>query len=127
MKQREKEEGNRLLYVAMTRAEEQLAMSYTMTGKKPQNWAAIVAERLPVRSADEPPPRPKPRALAEVAASTELLPLPTLTAQYDSQATVTSIAMFHDCPRRYYLSRYCGAGSQPAPASQAAPFSQSAE
>ena len=31
-----------------------------------------------------------------------------LDAQHDSQANVTSIAMFADCPRRYYLSRYLG-------------------
>src|SRR5207253_468423 len=27
-------------------------------------------------------------------------------AQYDSNATVTSIAMFATCPRRFYLERY---------------------
>ena len=50
LKQREKEEGNRLLYVAMTRAEEHLVLSFSTNGKKPQNWAAIVADRLPVRA-----------------------------------------------------------------------------
>ena len=55
LKQREKEEGHRLLYVAMTRAEEHLVMSFSTNGKKPQNWAALVADRLPVRSVDQPP------------------------------------------------------------------------
>src|ERR1039458_1106766 len=37
LKQREKEEGHRLLYVAMTRAEEHLVLSFSTNGKKPQN------------------------------------------------------------------------------------------
>ena len=120
LKQREKEEGNRLLYVAMTRAEEHLVLSFSTNGKKPQNWAAVVAERLGARSVNEPPPRPAPRERDAPAASVQLLQRPVLTEQHDSQANVTSIAMFTDCPRRYYLSRYLGfeatggAGGQPA-------------
>lgn len=124
LKQREKEEGNRLLYVAMTRAEEHLVMSYS--GKKPQNWAAVVAERLPVRTVTESPQRPAPRKSDEPDVSIQFLQRPILTGQHDSQANVTSIAMFADCPRRYYLSRYLGfnltggAGMQPAADSHAA-------
>jgi len=125
LKQREKEEGNRLLYVAMTRAEEHLVLSFSTNGKKPQNWAAIVAERLRVRSVTTPPDRPAPRARDEAAVSVQFRQRPALAEQHDSQANVTSIAMFADCPRRYYLSRYLGfdsgAGSKPAAASQAAP------
>ena len=123
LKQREKEEGNRLLYVAMTRAEEHLVLSFSTNGKKPQNWAAIVADRLPVRSVTAPPDRPAPRESAEAPVPALYLQRPVLTGQHDAQANVTSIAMFADCPRRYYLSRYLGfsgAGSQPAAASQAA-------
>jgi ATP-dependent exoDNAse (exonuclease V) beta subunit len=123
LKQREKEEGNRLLYVAMTRAEEHLVLSFSTNGKKPQNWAAIVAERLPVRCVTAPPDRPAPRESAEAPVPVLYLQRPVLTGQHDAQANVTSIAMFADCPRRYYLSRYLGfsgAGSQPAAASQAA-------
>ncbi len=123
LKQREKEEGNRLLYVAMTRAEEHLVLSFSTNGKKPQNWAAMVAERLPVRSVTAPPDRPTPRESDEAPVPAQYLQRPVLTDQHDAQANVTSIAMFADCPRRYYLSRYLGfsgAGSQPAAASQAA-------
>ena len=123
LKQREKEEGNRLLYVAMTRAEEHLVLSFSTNGKKPQNWAAIVADRLPVRSVTAPPDRPAPRESDEAPVPAQYLQRPVLTEQHDAQANVTSIAMFADCPRRYYLSRYLGfsgAGSQPAAASQAA-------
>ena len=56
----------------------------------------------------------------------QILQPPPLTGQHDAQATVTSIALFADCPRRYYLSRYlgfenCGSVPGPAAASQAAP------
>ena len=37
-KRREEEESNRLLYVAMTRAEEHLVLSFSATGRKPANW-----------------------------------------------------------------------------------------
>ena len=107
LKRREEEEGNRLLYVAITRAEEHLVMSFAAE-KKPQNWAKIVAERLPARSVTEAPPR-TPRQVSEnTAGRVELLDRPPLAEQHDAQATVTSIAMFTDCPRRYYLSRYLG-------------------
>ena len=45
LRRREKEESNRLLYVAMTRAEEHLILSYSVTDrKKPSNWAKLVEE-----------------------------------------------------------------------------------
>ena len=108
LKQREKEEGHRLLYVAMTRAEERLVLSFSTSGKKPQNWAALVSDRLPVRALAEAPARAARREVSEADASVQWLPRPGLTDQHDSQATVTSVAMFADCPRRYYLSRYLG-------------------
>jgi CRISPR/Cas system-associated exonuclease Cas4 (RecB family) len=37
-----------------------------------------------------------------------LIAPPRITGQYDSSASVTSVALFADCPRRYYLSRYLG-------------------
>jgi len=108
LKQREKEESNRLLYVAMTRAEEHLVLSFSTNGKKPQNWAAVVAERLPVRTVSESAQRPAPRKRNQDAVPAQFLERPVPTEQYDSQANATSIAMFADCPRRYYLSRYLG-------------------
>jgi ATP-dependent exoDNAse (exonuclease V) beta subunit len=113
LKQREKGEGHRLLYVAMTRAAEHLVLSFSTNGKKPQNWAAVVAERLEVRCVNEPPQRPAPRERHEETVSAQFLDRPVLTGQHDSQANVTSIAMFADCPRRYYLSRYLGFDAMP--------------
>jgi len=112
-KQSEKEESQRLLYVAMTRAEEHLVLSFSTNGKKPQNWAAVVSDCLPVQTVAEPPQRPAARESAVAAESPQALPRPHLTDQYDSQANITSIAMFADCPRRYYLSRYLGFEAMP--------------
>jgi len=44
--ERELHESNRLLYVAMTRAEKRLFLSFSGSGRKPQNWAAVVAASL---------------------------------------------------------------------------------
>jgi len=38
----------------------------------------------------------------------ETVAAPAVSGQHDSTASVTSIALFADCPRRYYLSRYLG-------------------
>ena len=137
LKQREKEEGHRLLYVAMTRAEEHLVLSLSSAGKKPQNWAAVLTEslqldletprdqvitvtaprgqRVPVRvlCVNAPPERPARRGRDEEVPPATVLARPVLREQHDSQANVTSIAMFVECPRRYFLSRYLGFESAP--------------
>jgi CRISPR/Cas system-associated exonuclease Cas4 (RecB family) len=42
--------------------------------------------------------------------------LPAVRGQYDSAASVTSVALFAECPRRYYLARYLGFdGERPRP------------
>ena len=136
LKQRENEEGHRLLYVAMTRAQEHLVLSLSSTQRKPQNWAAVLAASLHldletprdeivtitapggervavrVRSIAAPPDPPPPRQRDDVAISAQFVQRPALDGQHDSQATVTSIAMFAECPRRYYLSRYLGFDAQ---------------
>ena len=43
---REEEESSRLLYVAMTRAEHHLVLSFSATGRKPANWDKLV-DRAP--------------------------------------------------------------------------------
>jgi CRISPR/Cas system-associated exonuclease Cas4 (RecB family) len=72
-----------------------------------------------VQSVTALPDRPAPRERDEPAVSVQWLQRPVLTEQHDSQANVTSIAMFADCPRRYYLSRYLGFEAMPR-ASEAA-------
>ncbi len=44
--EREEQESNRLLYVAMTRAEQHLVLSFSTGGRKPANWAKRVVDGL---------------------------------------------------------------------------------
>jgi ATP-dependent exoDNAse (exonuclease V) beta subunit len=128
---REEAESNRLLYVAMTRAEEHLVLS--CSGKL-TNWAGYLEsswrlaleeprdgpreERISapdgssfavrVLCTDRPPAPTAQLSLALEFEAPERVAAPPVSGQYDSTASVTSIALFADCPRRYYLSRYLG-------------------
>ena len=119
LKQREKEESNRLLYVAMTRAEDHLILSYSCGRQKPSNWArkvddffvngATVGVDATVLLKDADPPqltaqerdRSREPGVAVIAR-------PDVRDQYDTAVNVTSLAAFAQCPRRYYLGRYVG-------------------
>jgi ATP-dependent helicase/nuclease subunit A len=130
---KETKESNRLLYVAMTRAEEHLVLSCSGTAKL-QNWAAYLEPewRLDLQSprqepreeqvsapdgstfavrvlcTDRPPVPERQLSLAFESEGLERIELPAISGQHDSTASVTSIALFSDCPRRYYLARYLG-------------------
>ena len=134
LRRKAREEENRLLYVAMTRAEEHLVLSFASTERGPKNWAdkIVSALELELGSADNRPfvhePRnvpgdrrfrvrvlradrveETPRAAPPNAPRFEEgLAQPLATGQQDARATVSSIALFHSCPRRYYLGRYLG-------------------
>jgi ATP-dependent exoDNAse (exonuclease V) beta subunit len=145
---RESQESDRLLYVAMTRAEELLVMSFVSGGKR-TSWAELVGGRLQLDlgpGRDEILERtgpdgnswklrlvtagraPELRVAQQTAAAAvgssediEWLEAPVVTEQQDSNATVTDLAEFARCPRRYLLGRYLGfsgraAGGAPAPA-----------
>lgn len=114
LKEREKREAHRLLYVAMTRAEEHLILSYSRGRNKPSNWAKIVdalqpSDEISILETDAEPPLLR-------ASDTErqneddvmTLDRPSVTGQHDSAVNVTSLAVFADCPRKYYLQRYIG-------------------
>ena len=142
LKQREEEEGHRLLYVAMTRAEEHLVLSFSSDGGKLPNWAGLVKNslhldlaaphqetvtitapggeqtRVLVRCVNAPPDRPARREPDDSATPVQWLARPTVAGPYDAQANVTSIAMFAECPRRYYLSRYLGFETPPRAAGE---------
>jgi ATP-dependent helicase/nuclease subunit A len=137
LKQREEEEGHRLLYVAMTRAEEHLVLSFSSDGKKLANWAELVrssldldlaaphreiititapgGEQAPILMScvNTPPDRPARRERDDAAATVQSLARPAVGEQHDAQANVTSISQFAECPRRYYLSRYLGFEAPP--------------
>ncbi len=133
-KRKAREEENRLLYVAMTRAEERLVLSMAVSGKAPRNWAGKICAGLGIdlSDADNQPAILTPagtkrsfavrvlradRAPGETAGfgdrpaaaegEEELAP-PVITDQHDSTASVTSVALFDACPRRYFLGRYLG-------------------
>jgi ATP-dependent helicase/nuclease subunit A len=137
---REREEANRLLYVAMTRAGERLVLSFSGNGKRPANWAERVSVSLGLdldRPYDETVARTSPYGLewplrvlvadrapallvaaAAAAAQSdtiaEWLPRPDTAGQQDGNATVTALAEFSKCPRRYFLGHYLGfAGRRP--------------
>jgi ATP-dependent helicase/nuclease subunit A len=130
-KQREREESSRLLYVAMTRAEERLILSFSGSGRKPGNWADTVTQALqfdPVELRDEVVRRAAPdgrewslRLLATNRApeliarprvprgeDVEYLDAPAVAGQQDGNATVTALTAFANCPRAYYLGHYLG-------------------
>ena len=109
---RESHEANRLLYVAMTRAEEHLILSWSRAKKNPQNWAKLVSERnLPgatVLKADTDPP-PLARSRTDLTeGNIQIVQRPIIDDQHDSAVTVTSLAAFGTCPRKYYIQRSLG-------------------
>ena len=133
---RENEESHRLLYVAMTRAEQQLVLSFS---GKPKEWANLVADKLNLpldTNRDEVLTRTAPdgkewnlrllvtdrlpeqivgQALRPVKLedNVELLSPPEVTEQQNSNATVTDLAAFANCPRQYYLEHYLGIEGRP--------------
>ncbi len=139
-KKREESESNRLLYVAMTRAEQHLVLSWSAS-RKPANWAKVVAGSLAIKPE---PPRdevvritapdgkgwnvrvlvdpPIPDGLSprlggadSRTAAPDLIPAPEISGQHDTNATVTALARFAACPREYYLGQYLALeGSAPS-------------
>lgn len=130
VKPRHAEEDNRVLYVGLTRAEEHLVVSAAYgTRLIASSWAktlknnlgipwerkvaaprVIEAEGFSYRFAayDEDPTFGQDKRTAEQASAAESLSPLSLANQADSEAAVTSVGLFADCPRRYYLSRYLG-------------------
>ncbi len=128
---REDAEMNRLLYVAMTRAEEHLILSYPASKGSPGGWAAYLDNFYDLKQ-QAPSPEPfihatdtfetllrvvdsEPPALTsdpQEARDSEgvlILRRPRVTGQYDSAVNVTALAVFGQCPRKYYLQRYVSA------------------
>ncbi len=102
-KRRDKEEENRLLYVAMTRAEQHLALSFAAEKK----WAKLITAHLRSELVERVELLPQAAQIAQ-AVMPAFLDKPPVTGQYDSAVSVTSVSLFNDCPRKYFLSRYLG-------------------
>ncbi|MDQ6764766.1 MAG: UvrD-helicase domain-containing protein [Verrucomicrobiota bacterium] len=133
-RRKEDEEADRLLYVALTRAEEHLVLSYGIEKKNPKNWAQIAARvfdphncepdgvvrEIVVNAPGErtfsakvicvssPPERGAYSPAPDIGTTSEILSPPGLVDQHDGNISVTSLALYADCPRRYYLARYLG-------------------
>jgi ATP-dependent exoDNAse (exonuclease V) beta subunit len=137
-KQREEEESRRLLYVAMTRAEERLILSFS--GESLKNWAELVRRKLRLelegdrdevvvrvapngrewnlRMVSVGAVRPSARAAAGLAPGftdhkrrwsvPRLAESSSAKTPADSNATVTALTTFANCPRRYFLGNYLG-------------------
>jgi ATP-dependent exoDNAse (exonuclease V) beta subunit len=111
-KLREDAEENRLLYVAMTRAESRLFLTYKKL-KTPRGWVKLVESAVKAElSAPAPVEAPK-SARAQNLDNIKFVGKPVLTAQHDSSASVTSVVLFEQCPRRYFLDRYLGIEDRP--------------
>lgn len=112
-KSREEAEENRLLYVAMTRAEERLFLTSTKV-KSSRGWQKLVESVAAELTANTliaaPPHTERPGIDVQIVAP------PLLTGQHDSTIAVTSISLFEDCPRKYFLSKYIGLEIPPSDA-----------
>jgi ATP-dependent exoDNAse (exonuclease V) beta subunit len=124
-----REEEDRLLYVAMTRAEQRLILSHATA---PKSRTSAFVERVKagfeigedtssrdevvkltgtpirVRFADESPDFDFPPLPGSVDEGDQIADPPHVTAQHDSVIPVTQIGVHAECPRKYYLAHYIG-------------------
>ncbi len=108
----EEGEENRLLYVAMTRAEDRLILSYAR-GKRTLRWQKLAEKAVEVETVQADQERGGPLSVPSAFLAVLPLPAPHGGGQYDSSAAVTSVTQFHACPRKYYLGRYLGLKGSP--------------
>ena len=129
VRQREREEADRLFYVAMTRAEEHLILGASFPGAaQMRNWCRPVFQGLGLSPKEAPSDEPEVRIAGDVrflwrklsakesveelaaivpeAAGPQILSPRAPSAQADYVAAVTAVAAFAQCPRRYFLTRY---------------------
>jgi ATP-dependent helicase/nuclease subunit A len=104
MDRQEQAEENRLLYVAMTRAQDRLILSHAER-KRSSAWQKLAAS---VPESAAPAEHMETATLLASGLEEDVLDPPVLSGQYDSAMSVTSVAMFQACPRKYYLGRYLG-------------------
>jgi len=123
-KRQEAAEEDRLLYVAMTRAEEHLVFTAAPGGKG--TWATHVAEGLGIASGvpkqemnadtgrvkvihtSQMPKNDFPTLAAAGAEEIELFDPPVVPDLHESVVPVTSVAQHAFCPRQYFLARFLG-------------------
>ena len=123
-------EENRLLYVGMTRAREHIVLSWSSTGRERGAAPRLISTQLGLDTnaatnavelnhtvrlflTDVPPTEAASLDTAAAQREADLLPVIASADGADSSASVTDISRFHECPRRYYLSRYLRWDAQP--------------
>jgi ATP-dependent exoDNAse (exonuclease V) beta subunit len=113
----------------MTRAAEHLIFSYSCGKRRPLNWAKIVDEYFNLQKAacaleprieehdgfsvsmlvtDSDPPAFALSTAGADEADVPAVPRPRITDQHETAVTVTSLAVFGSCPRKYYIQRSLG-------------------
>ncbi len=128
-KERESREENRLLYVAMTRAAEHLILSWSRGKTRPSNWAKRIDGVFNVsKSPSSPEPRHEQRIGYEASVlvtesdppplthsradsgepEIQVIARPVIDDRHETAVTVTSLAVFGACPRKYYIQRSLG-------------------
>jgi len=105
-KLREEAEENRLLYVAMTRAEERLFLTYTK-GKNARGWQKLVESTVAAELTSNAV-APAPLQERQSGTGAQIVAPPAVGGQHDSTIAVTSITLFEACPRKYFLSKFLG-------------------
>ncbi len=111
-KQEEEHELQRQLYVALTRAEQKLYVSWA--GKRKIGWLKYLEPHQDIQYTEgEELPLPDP---AEPPTPQDPILLKALPAQpiIQSSSTPTDIAKFAQCPRRYFLDSIANLASWPA-------------
>jgi ATP-dependent exoDNAse (exonuclease V) beta subunit len=89
-KQREEAEENRLLYVAMTRAEDRLFLTYTK-GKQRSSWLERFETAISDAITFDAAPVPPPAHSEAVSSSVQRLDRPVITGQHPYLVSVTGV------------------------------------
>jgi ATP-dependent exoDNAse (exonuclease V) beta subunit len=97
------EADNRSLTVAALKRE-QVAEPRASASGLPANGIPVRV----LRTDQTPDPLSVPATPSVMQAEALVLARPTLSDQHDSSSPVTSVQLFAQCPRRYYLGRYIG-------------------
>jgi ATP-dependent exoDNAse (exonuclease V) beta subunit len=98
-----KPEENRLLYVAMTRAEQRLFLTYTK-GRNFRGWQKLVESGVAAETIADTLVLAAIRSKAAESPSVQFVDRPVVRGQHDSNAQVADVQLFETCPRKYLLS-----------------------
>lgn len=117
-KSEEAEEDRRLFYVALTRAEQKVYVSWA--SEKNTGWLKYLKNH---KDAVFPGLEEEPPPAQDTAPRTPSLAVPPLASieSRTSSGTPTGLAQFALCPRLYFLDQLCGLASWPTPKHEA-PF-----